>query len=74
MNPFVVDAEVLDPEWRFESIITMPDETRVQVIVTVPERVAWADVRETAEIIQMSANGVVSHITRSRVYDQEGKR
>jgi len=66
MNEFLVDTEVLDPEWRFQSIITMPDETCIEVHVSVPERVEWPGVRETAEFAHLSANSVASLIIRSR--------
>lgn len=55
----------LGSEWTFESSITTPTGVRVNTTIYVPERVAWTDVLECAEIAQMCANRAVAHIKTS---------
>ncbi|MFJ8815470.1 hypothetical protein [Amycolatopsis thermoflava] len=42
-------------EWTYASVITSPDDIRVEVTVTVPVGQTWKDVGESAEIAQMAA-------------------
>lgn len=66
----IVNAHIDEPEWSFESSTTTPSGVRVSVTVSVPEHRAWPDVQETAEIIQMANNSVISHIRRSSSGDK----
>ncbi|MBK1785111.1 hypothetical protein [Prauserella cavernicola] len=61
----VVDAEIVDPEWRFESAISTPDGVRIRAEVTVPDRLAGADLGEVGELVHMAANKTLSHLRTS---------
>jgi hypothetical protein len=52
--------------WTFESAITHPDGTRVHVVITVPISATWSDVRESAEIAQMTASRAIAQIEKSK--------
>ncbi|MFE7868816.1 hypothetical protein ACFUYE_00490 [Micromonospora humida] len=59
------DGRPIEP-YVFESTVTQPDGIRVQVVITVPSRAAWSDVRETAEIAQMATNHALTQIDRCK--------
>jgi hypothetical protein len=57
--------------WRYESTVTDPSGVRVTTTITVPIRVAWADVQECGELAQMGASQTAARVQKNAMASNE---
>lgn len=64
-NRFYREPDTSGRVWEFRAAEARPDGVRVDVTIAVPAGITWKDMRELAEVAQMTASRAMAQVIAS---------